>query len=386
MYNVKTLNKISPAGLNELNDNYQIVEEIDEADAVIVRSQNMKDMEFSDRLLCIARAGVGVNNIPVDRCAEEGIVVFNTPGANANAVKELVMGSMVIASRNIIDASNWAVSLTDGETTVEKQVEAGKKQFKGSELANKTLGVIGLGGIGGQVANAAVQNGMKVIGYDAYLSVRNALHLSKHARVVESLDEMLPEVDYLTIHVHANDETNGMINEEVFNRIKQGAILLNFARDSIVDIPSLKKALEHGVISKYVTDFPNSRVIGLPNTIITPHLGASTDEAEDNCADMAVNELMEYIEYGNITNSVNFPNVDMGRCRAANRIALLHRNIPNMIGRITSSITEHNISNLTNRSRGEYAYTLLDLDSKVSEETLQALHDIEGMIRVRVVS
>lgn len=382
MYKIATLNKISPVGLGKLTDKYEIVENIDDACGIVVRSQDMKSMEFSDNLLAIARAGVGVNNIPTDECAEKGIVVFNTPGANANAVKELVIAGMLLASRNIIAASNWAASLEDD---IAKQVEKGKSQFKGNELKGKTLGVIGLGGIGVPVVNAAISLGMNVIGYDAYLSVNNALHLSKHAKVVDNLDEMLPYCDFLTVHVHANAETNGMINKHVFSQMKEGAVLLNYARASIVDTDALKEALYSCKISKYVTDFPNSDMVGLPNVIITPHLGASTDEAEDNCAEMAVDQMMDYIENGNIKNSVNFPSVNMGVCRVASRVGILNKNIPNMIGSITSAISELNISNLTNRSRGQYAYTLLDLDSPITEEAINHLKAVDGIISVRVI-
>ena len=365
MYKIATLNKISPVGLGKLTDNYELVENIDDACGIVVRSQDMKSMEFSDELLAIARAGVGVNNIPVDACAEKGIVVFNTPGANANAVKELVIAGMLLASRNIVAASNWATSLDDD---IAKQVEKGKSQFKGHELRGKTLGVIGLGGIGVPVVNAAIALGMNVIGYDAYLSVNNALHLSKHAKVVDNLDEMLPECDFLTVHVHANAETNGMINKHVFSMLKEGAVLLNSSQ-----------------ISKYVTDFPYTDMVGLPNVILTPHLGASTDEAEDNCAEMAVDQMMDYLENGNIKNSVNFPAVNMGKCCVASRIGILHRNIPNMIGSITSAISELNISNLTNRSRSQYAYTLLDLDSPITEQAINHLKAVDGIISVRVI-
>ncbi len=382
MYKIATLNKISPVGMNELTDRYGMTDNLDEACGIIVRSQDLKSMNFSDNLLCIARAGVGVNNIPADACSERGIVVFNTPGANANAVKELVMGGMLMAARNLVSASNWAASL---DADIAKQVEKGKSRFKGHELKGKTLGVIGLGNIGGIVANAAVSFGMKVMGYDAYLSVRNALHLSKHAIVVDKMEDMLPECDFLTVHVHANDETNGMINDNVFARMKDGSVLLNYARASIVDTDALRKALESGRISKYVTDFPDEEMKPLRNVIMTPHLGASTDESEDNCAEMAVTELMDYIENGNITNSVNFPAVDMGKCGASSRIALLHRNVPNMISKITGTVSELNISDMTNRSRGSYAYTLIDLDSKVLPTALDSLRAIDGMIRVRLI-
>lgn len=385
MYNIATLNKISPNGLNLLTDKYTIIPETEKADGIVVRSQNMKDMDFSDNLLCIARAGVGVNNIPIEECAEKGIVVFNTPGANSNAVKELVIGGMIAASRNFIESSQWAVDLKPGELSVPKQVEKGKSQFKGNELKGKTLGVIGLGGIGGPVANAAVRLGMKVIGYDAYLSVRNALNLSNSIKIVSEMKDMLPEVDYLTVHVHSNAETKGMINESVFNEMKPGCVLLNYARGAIVDFESVKKALESGIVRKYVTDFPDEDVLTLPNTLMTPHIGASTDDAEDNCAEMAVHQMMDYIENGNITNSVNYPMIDMGICKTESRIAVFHKNIPQMIGQITSTVTAHNISDLTNRSRDGVACTMLDLDAKIKPETVEALRAIDGVIRVRVV-
>ena len=382
MYKIATLNKISPVGLGKLTDKYELTDNLEDACGIVVRSQDMKSMEFSPNLHAIARAGVGVNNIPTDACAQKGIVVFNTPGANANAVKELVIAGMLMASRNLVDASNWASALTED---IAKQVEKGKSQFKGNEIMGKTLGVIGLGGIGVPVANAAIALGMKVVGYDAYLSVNNALHLSEKARVVNSLEDLLPECDFITIHVHANDETNGMINAEAFRHMKEGAVLMNYARASIVDTAALKEALASGRISRYMTDFPNEDMKDLPNVIMTPHLGASTDEAEDNCAVMAVTEMMDYLENGNIKNSVNFPAVDMGVCHVESRIGLLHRNIPNMIGAITKALAELNISNMTNRSRGEYAYTLLDLDSGVTPEALEHLKAIEGIIQVRVI-
>ena len=382
MFKIATLNKISPVGLAKFTDNYEIIDNLDDACGIVVRSQDMKEMDFSDELLAIARAGVGVNNIPTDRCAEEGIVVFNTPGANANAVKELVIGGMLLASRNIVEASNWAHSL---EEDIAKQVEKGKSQFKGNEIIGKTLGVIGLGGIGVPVANAAINLGMRVMGYDAHLSVNNALHLSDRAYVVNRLEDMLSACDFITMHVHANAETNGMINADVFSKMKDGAVLMNFARASIVDTAALKDALASGKISKYVTDFPNEDMKGLDNVIMTPHLGASTDEAEDNCAKMAVTELMDYIENGNIKNSVNYPAVDMGTFRTASRMAVLHRNVPKMIGQVTDAISELNIADLTNRSRGDFAYTLLDLDSPITPEAVAHLEEIPEIIKVRII-
>ena len=381
MYKISTLNKISSQGLNLLTDEYKLTDDISRACGIVVRSQDMHSMKFSDNLLCISRAGVGVNNIPVDDCSEKGIVVFNTPGANANAVKELVIAGMLLASRNIIAGSYWANSL-EGDIT--QQVEKGKSRFKGREIKGKTIGVIGLGGIGVPVVNACVQLGMNVIGYDAYLSVKNALHLSKHATVVDKLDDMLPLCDYLTVHVHANEETNGMINEEVIGKMKDNSVLLNFARNSIVDVSAVAAALKSGKLCRYVTDFPTEEVSKLPNVIMTPHLGASTDDAEDNCAEMAVEEMMDYIENGNICRSVNFPDVDMGKCRVASRIALIHRNMPSMISKISQTLTA-NISDMTNRSRGNFAYTLLDLDEKVPASDINALNSIDGMTRVRLI-
>ena len=381
MYKISTLNKISSQGLNLLTDEYKLTDDISSACGIVVRSQDMHSMKFSDNLMCISRAGVGVNNIPVDDCSEKGIVVFNTPGANANAVKELVIAGMLLASRNIIAGSYWANSL-EGDIT--QQVEKGKSRFKGREIKGKTVGVIGLGGIGVPVVNACVQLGMNVIGYDAYLSVKNALHLSKHATVVDKLDDMLPLCDYLTVHVHANEETNGMINEEVIGKMKDNSVLLNFARNSIVDVSAVAAALKSGKLCRYVTDFPTEEVSKLPNGIMTPHLGASTDDAEDNCAEMAVEEMMDYIENGNICRSVNFPDVDMGKCRVASRIALIHRNMPSMISKISQTLTA-NISDMTNRSRGNFAYTLLDLDEKVPASDINALNSIDGMIRVRLI-
>ncbi len=382
MYKIATLNKISPVGLAEFSDQYEIIGETDKADGIVVRSQNMKEMTFSDDLLCIARAGVGVNNIPIDKCTEAGIAVFNTPGANANAVKEMIIAAMLLASRDIIGGSTWSAGLTGD---IANQVEKGKSQFKGCEIMGKTLGVIGLGGIGVPVANAASALGMKVYGYDAYLSVRNALHITDKVHVVEKLDDMLPECDFLTVHVHANDSTNGMINADTFSKMKDHSVLLNYARASIVDTPSLKEALESGKLRKYVTDFPNEDISGLPNVILTPHLGASTVEAEDNCAVMAVEQMMDYIENGNITNSVNFPACNMGVCQKANRLALFHKNIPNTIAQVTNAITELNISDMMNKSLGGYAYTLIDLDSPVSAKTIEELNTINGLIRVRVI-
>ena len=367
MYKVATLNKISPVGLGELSDKYEITDRLDDAHGIIVRSQNMNDMDFSDELLCISRAGVGVNNIPSDLCASKGIVVFNTPGANANAVKEIVIAALLLASRDIIGGSQWAKSLTGD---IAKQVEKGKSQFKGREIIGKTIGVIGLGGIGVPVANAAAALGMKVIGYDAYLSVKNALHISNHVQVVEKLDDMLPQCDFLTVHVHANESTNGMINADTFSKIKKGAVLLNYARASIVDTLSLKEALENGVISKYVTDFPNDSLVGKDKVILLPHLGASTAEAEDNCASMAVEQMMDFFENGNIRNSVNFPAVDMGPIEDKGRIALFVK--AQAVEQLLAAEEFSGIKILRSAGgvKGTYGYVLLETEADRISSTL----------------
>lgn len=386
MIKISTLNKISPAGLNRLGENYTIVENIDEASGIIVRSQNMKEMDFSDNLLAIARAGAGVNNIPLEKCADKGIVVFNTPGANANAVKELVIAGMLMSSRNIASGIAWAKTLTEN---VSKSVEKGKSQFAGSEISGKTLGVVGLGAIGVQVANIAEQLGMKVIGYDPYITVRHAHNLSKNIAVFSDLAEMLPKCDFITLHIPVLESTEKMIDERRFSQMKDGAILLNYSRDKLVNEPALKKALNEGKLKKYVTDFPNDVVANFENVIMTPHLGASTAEAENNCAVMAAEELMDYIENGNITNSVNYPNCSMGvlNHEAANRICIANKNEPNILNAITGVCTQLNITirNLTNKSKGDYSYTMLDVNSTVDVDAFVKALDVEGIIRIRVI-
>lgn len=384
MYQIATLNKISEKGLERFTDQYEIVQDAAAAQGILVRSQDMCSMEFSDKLLSIARAGAGVNNIPVSNCAEQGIVVFNTPGANANAVKELVLAGILLASRDIIGGANWADSLSED---IAQTVEKGKAKFAGCEIKGKTLGVVGIGAIGVMVANAAASLGMKVIGFDAFISVKSALELSNKIKLADSMDALVPQCDYITLHVPFMEETKGYISEKIFGLMKDGTVLLNFSRDSIVDEAALGTAIKAGKIHRYVTDFPNAKVAGMEKVIRIPHLGASTEESEENCAAMAVDQLMDFLENGNITNSVNFPNCSMGICDTAGRIAVLHKNIPSMIGKITNFLASMNIniSDMTNRSKGEYQYTLLDVDSPVKDSELNSLRTIEGIIHARVV-
>lgn len=387
MYKIATLNKISHVGLNKLDDKYTLVDEVEKAHGIIVRSQNMKDMEFSENLLAIARAGAGVNNIPLDKCADEGIAVFNTPGANANAVKELVLGALFLAARNLPSGINWATGLTED---VAKSVEKGKGQFAGREITGKTLGVIGLGAIGVLVANAARRLGMNVIGYDPFITLKSAHELSNMIPVYTDLAEILPKCDYVTLHVPVLESTEGMMDPRRFSQMKNDAVLLNFSRDKLVNESALLYALESGEIDQYITDFPTEGLIGKDKITLIPHLGASTKEAEDNCAVMAAEELMEYIEKGNIINSVNFPACSMGELNpeAQVRVCIMNKNIPSMLGRITGIMSDLNINirDLTNKSKDEYAYTMMDIDGDVSEEELRHALDIDGIIRVRVIN
>ncbi len=388
MYKIATLNKISPKGLRTLTDNYQIIDDPDQADGIIVRSADMHEMSFSKDLLAIARAGAGVNNIPLERCASQGIVVFNSPGANANAVKELVITGMLMASRHVPEALRWTAALKE---EVKKTVEKGKSQFAGNEIKGKTLGVIGLGAIGVLVANAARQLGMKVIGYDPYISLKSAHELSNKIPVTSDMGEILEVSDFITIHVPAIDSTKGMFDARRFGQMKDGAVLLNYARDTLVNEDALLDALESGKLRYYLTDFPNSTLIGHDKVIATPHLGASTAEAEDNCAQMAAEELMEYIEKGNISNSVNYPNCSLGEMdpEANVRIAILNRNIPSMLGKITGILADFNINirNMTNTSKGDYACTLIDIDGDEDVTAEEFLHkmDFEGIVSVRLL-
>jgi D-3-phosphoglycerate dehydrogenase len=387
MYKYHCLNAIAGVGLNQFSDQYTAVEEMKDADAVLVRSAVMHDMEFGDNMLAIARAGAGVNNIPLDRCADEGIVVFNTPGANANGVKEMVIAGLLLASRDIVGGIEW-VKENQGEAEIAKLAEKAKKAFAGQEIQGKKLGVIGLGAIGVLVANAAVHLGMEVYGYDPYLSVDAAWKLSRHIIHAKTTEEIYTECDYITIHVPALESTKGMINKTAISMMKDGAIILNFARDVLVNENDLLEALNAGKIKRYVTDFANPTVAGKKGVIVTPHLAASTEESEDNCAKMAVVEIMDYLENGNIRNSVNYPNCDMGKKGEYTRVAVLHRNVPNMIGQFTSVFGEAgiNIEHMTNKSRNEYAYTMMDAVGAVTDELVKELESIQDVLRVRVIA
>lgn len=386
MYQYHCLNPIAAKGLDLFGEDYKKIETLYEADAVLVRSAKMHDMELPEGVKAIARAGAGVNNIPVMDCAEKGIVVFNTPGANANGVKELVLAGMLLASRDIVGGIEWVAKEKDQED-IGKLAEKQKKQFAGCEIMGKKLGIIGLGAIGAMVANAASALGMEVYGYDPYISIDAAWNLSRTIKHIKSLDEIYSQCDYITIHVPLLDSTKEMINKEAFSKMKDGVVLLNFARDLLVDENALIEALESGKVKKYVTDFANHTVAGRDGILVTPHLGASTEESEENCAVMAVKELRDFLENGNIKNSVNFPNCDMGTCVAVGRIAITHKNVPNMISQFTKILGAEglNIADMTNKSKGEYAYTLIDLESTASKEALDELKSIEGVSRVRVI-
>ncbi len=392
MYKIATLNKISTVGLSQLKNNYTVTDDLEVANGIIVRSADLHDMEFSDNLLAIARAGAGVNNIPLDKCADEGIVVFNAPGANANAVKELVLAGLLMSARNISAAQKWVNDLLDDSSIdINKTVEKGKSHFAGQELKGKVLGVVGLGAVGAHVANAAMNLGMDVIGYDPYLSIKSAHLLSKDIPVVEELNEMLPDCDYVTVHVPVTNDTRGMIDKRRIGEMKDGAVLLNFARGPLVNNEAVLEALESGKLKHYVTDFPNDKVIGKPGVIATPHLGASTTEAEDNCATMAVQQLMDYIENGNITNSVNYPACSLGaKKEGSSRIVILHKNVPRVLGLLTGFFADRNIniSNMTNQSRNEYACTMIDAEMDDDDElraAVEKLCDLEMVIRVRII-
>ena len=387
MLNIQKLNSISPVYHGLLPDTeYNVTYEVENPDAIMVRSASMHDMAINDNLLCVGRAGAGVNNIPLEKMAEHGVVVFNSPGANANAVKELVLAGLLLASRKISDGIEWCKGLTAGEQSIEKQVEAGKKQFIGPELAGKTLGVIGLGAIGLQVANAGVALGMDVLGYDPYISVDNAWRLSRSVRHAMSLDEIIEKSDYITLHVPLTDSNRGMIDAGAISRMKNNAALLNFARGPLVNVTDVKEALERGQLRVYVTDFPEEALIGARNVILTPHLGASTPESEDNCVRMVAKQLNDYIKYGSIVNSVNFPNCPLGKPELP-RVAILHKNVPNVIGAITQIISGEglNIENMVNQSRGAYAYTVLDVDAKPSALTRDKLQKLETVFRARLL-
>lgn len=386
MRNIYCFNAISKYGTDRLTSDYALTDDLARAEGVLVRSAALHETEFGDSLLAIARAGAGVNNIPLDRCANEGIVVFNTPGANANGVKELVIAGLLLAARDVVGGIEWCKENKE-DANIAKTVEKAKKAFAGYEIKGKKLGVIGLGAIGAEVANTAAALGMEVYGYDPYISINAAWALSRDVKHITSVDTIYQECDYITVHVPLLDSTRGMINGQTIGQMKDDVVVLNFARDLLVDDDAMAAALETGKVRHYVTDFPNPKSVAMKNVIAIPHLGASTEESEDNCAKMAVEELMDYLENGNIRNSVNYPNCDMGVCHAASRVAVLHLNVPNMIGQITGILASGNvnISDMTNKSRDKYAYTLLDLENPAEEEMVEKLKAIKGVLRVRVI-
>ena len=386
MFQYHCLNPIADVGLNKFTANYKKTEEIGEADGVLVRSASMHDMELPERLLAVARAGAGVNNIPLDQCAEKGIVVFNTPGANANGVKELVIAGMLLACRDIVGGINW-VEANKADENIAKAAEKEKKNFAGTEVQDKRLGIIGLGAIGVKVANVAKHMGMEVYGFDPYVSVDAAWNLSRDVKHVLNVEEIYENCDIITIHVPLLDSTRGMVDKAAIDKMKKGVILLNFSRDLLIKEEDVLEGIREGKIRKYVTDFPNPVTAGQEGCIVIPHLGASTEESEDNCGKMAVKELMNYLENGNIINSVNYPNCDMGICSQAGRIAIFHRNIANMITKFTACFGDEgiNITDMTNKSKGEVAYTMIDLESPATEDMIGKLQSIPGVFRVRVV-
>lgn len=383
---VNCLNPIAACGLDMLDSNYEIVENTADADAILVRSAVMHDMELPENLLAVARAGAGVNNIPLDKCAEKGIVVFNTPGANANGVKELVVASMLLAARDITGGIQWCKENKD-DADIAKSAEKAKKAFAGTEIKGKKLGIIGLGAIGVLVANAANRLGMDVYGCDPYLSVEHALNMSRDVTMVKTNEELYEMCDYITVHVPLLDSTKGMFNKTAFDKMKDGVVILNFSRDTLVNEDDMKAALESGKVGRYVVDFPNPTTVNLPNTTVTPHLGASTQESEDNCAKMAVSEIRDFMENGNIKNSVNYPNCDAGVCSTEGRITVAHKNVPNMLTQFTGLFAKDNVNieNMVNKSRGDYAYTIFDICSEIKEDIVKDLEAIDGVIRVRVI-
>ncbi|MDC3417610.1 phosphoglycerate dehydrogenase [Aquibacillus salsiterrae] len=387
---IKTLNNISENGLKVFDDNYQIDNNSENPDAIVVRSFHMHDLTFGDELKAIARAGAGVNNIPVEKCTEQGIVVFNTPGANANAVKELVLTTIMASSRNLFDGVAWAKALDNETEDLSKLVEAGKKQFVGTEAKGKTLGVIGLGAIGALVANDALNLGMDVIGFDPFISVDTAWNLSRNVKRAATIDELFQHSDYITVHVPLTDDTKGMFNSGSFSLMKQGVQILNFSRGELVNEKDMSQALEEGTVARYITDFPNANVLKMKNVIPIPHLGASTKESEDNCAVMAARQIKDYLETGNIKNSVNFPNASLPYT-GKKRVATFHQNVPNMVGQMSSAISSFdlNIADMVNRSRGEYAYTMIDIENDVNGDIIPNLErkisQIEGVVTTRII-
>ncbi|MBR5337369.1 MAG: phosphoglycerate dehydrogenase [Lachnospiraceae bacterium] len=386
MFKYTCLNPISKEGLDLLTKDYANTDKFEEAQAVLVRSAKMHDMEPGKDLLAVARAGAGVNNIPIDKYAEHGIVVFNTPGANANGVKELVIAGMLMASRDIIGGVNWVADQA-GDDEIAAKAEKQKKLYAGHEIYGKKLGIIGLGAIGVRVANAAIALGMDVYGYDPYISVEAAWNLSRDIKHIRNVDEIYENCDYITIHVPLTDDTKKKVDAEAIGKMKDGVVVLNFARDLLVNEDDMMAALENGKVKRYVTDFPNPTVVGKKGVIVIPHLGASTEEAEDNCAKMAVNQLMDFMENGNIRNSVNFPACDLGPVNDAHRLAIYHKNVKNMLGQFTSIMgaADMNIANMTNKSKGDYAYSLFDIESPLDEAVLKKLEAVEGVVKIRVI-
>ena len=386
MYKINCLNPIAEVGMNVFTEAYEKVDNFADAQVAMVRSAAMHDMDLPEGLLAVARAGAGVNNIPLDKCAEQGIVVFNTPGANANGVKEAVLAGMFLAARDIVGGVNWVQSVNT-DPAVDKLVEKGKKQFAGTELKGKKLGVIGLGAIGVRVANACSLLGMEVYGYDPFISVDAAWSLSRDVKHISNLDDIYANCDYITVHVPLMDSTRKMINAEAIGKMKDQVIVLNFARDLLVCDDDMAEAIKSGKVKKYVTDFPNAKTANMDGVIATPHLGASTEESEDNCAVMAVNEIMDFVENGNITNSVNYPAATLGVCDKTARITICHKNVPNMIGQLTSVVAGENINvaDMVDKSRGDFAYAIIDLDHPVTDALIEKLNAVEGVIKVRIV-
>lgn len=386
MIKVNCLNPIAEVGINLLPENFSVTDDFTQADAVLVRSAAMHELDLPESLLAVARAGAGVNNIPLDKCAQKGIVVFNTPGANANGVKELVVAAMLLASRDLKGGMQWVADNKDDDA-INKTMEKAKSKFAGTEIKGKKLGVIGLGAIGVLVANAGIAMGMEVVGCDPYLSVGNALNLSREVKLVKSDSDIYADCDFISVHVPLLDDTREMFNKDSFAMMKDGVVILNFARDLLVNEDDMKEAIASGKVSKYVTDFPTKKVANMENVIAFPHLGASTAESEDNCAIMAVNEIVDYIENGNIKNSVNYPACDMGVCSKAGRITINHKNIPNMLSQLTGVLASENIniSDMSSKSKGDYAYTMLDLDAVATEAASEKIKSLDGVIKVRII-
>lgn len=385
MYKIKLVNKISEIGLEKFNEKYEVNESIDNEDAILVRSASLHDYTFEDNLKAIARAGAGVNNIPIDRCSEKGIVVFNTPGANANAVKELVICALFMSSRKIVEGIKWVETLSDDEA-VEKTVEKGKSNFVGPEIDGQKLGIIGLGAIGVAVANAATKLGMDVYGFDPYLSVNAAWGMSKWVKNATSLEQIFKECDYISLHVPSTKDTKGFINKKAFGQMKDGVRILNFARGDLINNDDLLGAIKDGKVAKYITDFASQELINQENIIVLPHLGASTPQSEDNCAKMAVKEIKDYLENGNITNSVNFPNVIQER-DSKERLCITNKNVPNILASVSKLFADYNlnIENMVNRAKGEYAYTLIDTNDNINNDVVEGIKELAGVISVRII-